>query len=150
MLSTVIAVLGTLLGAVVAGVLQHRTARTTRSEARGDHRRDRELEAITALTSAVAGHRRAMAVREGLRLSGAKQEDIAAARAESHATRSTIEAPWVQVSILVPSLAAAAEEAVRATLALRGAPDQQTLDALREDALRAADRFVASAAQHFA
>jgi hypothetical protein len=150
MLSTVIAVVGTLLGAVVAGVLQHRTARTTRSEARNDHRRDRELEAITAFASAVAGHRRAMAVREGLRLSGADPETLAAARAESHATRSAIEAPKVQVSILVPSLAAAAEGATQAALALRGAPDQQTLDAHREDALTAADLFVAAAARHFA
>ncbi|MFF3127743.1 protein kilB [Streptomyces sp. NPDC057908] len=150
MLSTVIAVVGTLLGAVVAGVLQHRTAHTTRSEARDDHRRDRELEAVTAFASAAAGHRRAMAVREGLRLSGAAPEAIAAARAESHATRSAIEAPKVQVAILVPSLAAAAEEATRAALALRGAPDQQTLDTLRENALTATDRFVAAAARHFA
>ncbi|THA65378.1 protein kilB [Streptomyces sp. A0642] len=150
MLSTVIAVVGTLLGAVVAGVLQHRTARTTRSEARDDHRRDRELEAVTALASAVAGHRRAMAVREGLRLSGADPQAIAAARAESHATRSAIEAPRVQVSILVPSLAAAAEEAIRATRTLRGATDEQTLETLRENALTAADRLIAAAARHFA
>lgn len=150
MLSTVIAVVGTLLGAVVAGLIQHRTARTTRGEARDDHRRDRELEAVTAFASAVAGHRRAMAVREGLRLSGADPEAIAAARAESHATRSAIEAPKVQVSILVPSLAAAAEEATRAALALRGAPNQQSLDTLRENAVTAADQFVAAAARYFA
>ncbi|MEU9535839.1 protein kilB [Streptomyces sp. NPDC048213] len=150
MLSTVIAVASTLLGAVVAGVLQHRTARIARSEARGDHRRDRELEAVTALASAVAGHRRAMAVREGLRLSGADPQAIAAARAESHATRSAIEAPRVQVSILVPSLAAAAEEAIRATLTLRGATDEQTLGTLRENALTAADRLIAAATRHFA
>ncbi|MFE3601360.1 protein kilB [Streptomyces sp. NPDC059142] len=150
MLSTVIAVVGTLLGAVVAGLIQHRTARTTRSEARDDHRRDRELEAVTAFASAVAGHRRTMAVREGLRLSGADPEVISAARAGSHATRSAIEAPKVQVAILIPSLATAAEEATRATLALRGAPDQQTLDTLRENALTATNRFVAAAARHFA
>ena len=150
MLSTVIAVVGTLLGAVVAGLIQHRTARTTRSEARDDHRRDRELEAVTAFASAVAGHRRAMAVREGLRLSGADPEAIAEARAKSHATRSDIEAPKVQVSILVPSLAAAAEEAPRAAIALRGAADQQLLDTLRENAVTAADRFVAASARHFA
>ncbi|MEV6147069.1 protein kilB [Streptomyces sp. NPDC051992] len=150
MLSTVIAVVGTLLGAVVAGLIQHRTARTTRSEARDDHRRDRELEAVTAFASAVAGHRRAMAVREGLRLSGADPEAVTAARAESHATRSAIEAPKVQVSILVPSLAATAEEATRAALALRGAPDQQSLDTLREDAVTATNQFVAAAARYFA
>ncbi|MQT02780.1 protein kilB [Streptomyces jumonjinensis] len=146
MLSTVIAVVGTLLGAAVAGILQHRTARTTRSEARDDHRRDRELEAITA----VASHLRAMALREDLRLSDAGPEAITAARAESHATRSAIEAPKVQVAILVPSLAAAAEDAIHAALALRVAADHQTLNALRKDAITATDRFVTAAARHFA
>ncbi|MFF3958788.1 protein kilB [Streptomyces sp. NPDC001890] len=180
MLSTVIAVVGTLLGAVVAGLIQHRTARTARSEARDDHRRDRELEAVTAFASAVAGHRRAMAVREelrlsgadldavaafasavaghrramavreGLRLDGADPETLTAARVESHTTRAAIEAPKVQVLILVPSLAAAAEEATRATFALRNAPDRLTLDALREDAVKATDQFVAAAARYFA
>ncbi|WP_327332942.1 protein kilB [Streptomyces anulatus] len=150
MLTTVIAVIGTLLGAVVAGVIQHRTARTTRSEARDDHRRDRELEAVTALASGLAGHRRAMSVRDGLRLSGAAPEALAAARAESHSTRSVIEAPRIQVAILVPSLAAAAEEATRAAFALRGAPDQQTLDTLREEAVTAGNRFVTAAARYFA
>ncbi|MER6723337.1 protein kilB [Streptomyces halstedii] len=150
MLSTVIAVVGTLLGAVVAGLIQHRTARTTRGEARDDHRRDRELEAVTAFASAVAGHRRAMVVREGLRLSAADPETIAAARAESHATRSAIEAPRVQVAILTPSLSATAEEATRAAVCLRGSPDQQTLNRLRENAIEATDRFVAAAARHFA
>ncbi|MFD0253661.1 protein kilB [Streptomyces sp. NPDC127113] len=150
MLSTVIAVVGTLLGAVVAGAIQHRTARTTRAEARDDHRRDKELEAVTAFAAAVAGHRRTMAVREGLRLDGAEPEAFAEARAASHATRSAIEGPKVQVSILVPSLAAAAEDATRAVLALRGAADRQSLDALRESAIAAADRFAAAASRHFA
>ncbi|MEW1926411.1 protein kilB [Streptomyces sp. NPDC088360] len=149
MLSTVIAVVGTLLGAVVAGAIQHRTARTTRAEARDDHRRDKELEAVTAFAAAVADHRRTMAVREGLRLDGAEPEAFAEARAASHATRSAIEAPKVLVSILVPSLAVAAEEATRAALALRGAPDRTSLDTLREAAITAADRFVAAASQHF-
>lgn len=150
MLTTVIAVVGTLLGAVVAGVIQHRTARTTRAEARDDHRRDKELKAVTAFAAAVAGHRRTMAVREGLRLDGASDEAFAEARAASHTTRSAIEAPKVLVSILVPSLTPATEEAMRAVLALRGATDKATLDALREDAITAADRFVAAASRHFA
>lgn len=150
MLTTLIAVVGTLLGAVVAGVLQHRTARTTRAEARDDHRRDKELEAVTAFASAVAGHRRTMAVREGLRLDGSDPEALAAARAESHTTRADLEAPKVLVSILVPSLAPAAEEATRTVLALRGAADREALDALRQYAIVAAGRFVTAAAQHFA
>ncbi|MEU8764969.1 protein kilB [Streptomyces hydrogenans] len=150
MLATVIAVLGTLLGAVVAGVIQHRTARAGRDAVRTDQRTARELDAVTALASAVAAHRRAMAVREDLRLTGDAPDAYAAARAESHATRSAIEAPRVLVSILVPALAPAADEAAKASYALRGARDLDTLAARREAAIAAADRFTAAAARHFA
>ncbi|MGP3637933.1 protein kilB [Streptomyces sp. 24-1644] len=150
MLSTVIAVAGTLLGALVAGLLQNRTARATRNAARDDQRQARELEAVTGFASAVAAHRRAMAVREELRLTDADADRIAAARAESHATRSAIEAPKVLVSILVPTLSQAAEDAARASYALRNAPDADTLNALREAAITAADRFTTTAARHFA
>ncbi|WP_371637730.1 protein kilB [Streptomyces zaomyceticus] len=150
MLATVIAVLGTLLGAVVAGIIQHRTARAGRDATRADTRRDREVEAVTTLAAALAAHRRAMVVREDLRLSGAGADRIAAARAESHATRSAIEAPRVLVAILTPALAAAATTAAQAAYALRGAADRTTLDTLREAAIDAGDTFVATAARHFA
>lgn len=115
----------------MSGVIQHRLARTTSAEAREDHRRT-------------------MTVREGRRLDGAAAEAFPEARAASHATRSAIEAPKVLVSILVPSLAPAAEEATRAVLALRGATDKDSLDVLREGAVTAADRFVAAASRRFA
>ncbi|MDX2295865.1 MULTISPECIES: protein kilB [Streptomyces] len=150
MLATVIAVLGTLLGAVVAGTLQHRTARAGRDAVRADARRAQELAAAADFAAAVAAHRRAMAVREGLRLSGADDQALTAARAESHATRSAIEAPRVLVSILVPALAPAAERAARATYALRGAADAAALDILRQDSIAAADAFTAAAGRHFA
>ncbi|MFC8175565.1 hypothetical protein [Streptomyces sp. NPDC057325] len=93
MLATVIAVLGTLLGAVVAGLIQHRTTRAARDAERVDRRRDQALEAVTALASALANHRRAQFVREELRLAGADQTRLEAARAELHATRAAIETP---------------------------------------------------------
>ncbi|MGW2599979.1 protein kilB [Streptomyces klenkii] len=150
MLSTVIAVLGTLLGAVVAGLLQHRAARTARDDARVDHRRDQELTAVTDFASALASHRRAMAVREDLRLTGADPDRLTEARAESHHTRSAIEAPKVLVSILAPSLAPAAEAAAKASYAIRNAANLEELTALRADAIQAADHFVAAAARRFA
>ncbi|MFB6840260.1 protein kilB [Streptomyces sp. NPDC056361] len=149
MLSTLLAVLGTLLGAIVAGAIQHRTTRASLDAARQEQRRDKELAAVTAFASALASHRRAMAVREGLRLAGAAPGVFAAARAESHATRSAVEAPMVTVSILIPSLTTVADAATRATYALRDAPDDKALDVLRAHALAAADRFVAAAAGHF-
>ncbi|UZI34041.1 protein kilB [Streptomyces sp. VB1] len=154
MLNTIVAVIGTLLGGVVVGLIQHRTARAIRSEARHDQRhdqrRDQELEAVTAFASGVASPRRAMVVLEGHRLAGAAPEDVAAARAETHATRSAIEGPRIQVSILVPSLAATAEEAIRATFDLRDAPDEESLGTLRKNAVTAADQFRAAATHYFA
>ncbi|MET9675979.1 protein kilB [Streptomyces sp. NPDC006482] len=150
MLATVIAVLGTLLGAVVAGLIQHRTARTSRDAQRVDQRRDRELEAVSGFATAIAAHRRAMAVREDLRLSGADADRIAQARAEAHLTRSAIEAPRVLVALLVPALGPAATTAVKASYALRDAADTDNLAELRQSALDAAEAFVAAAARHFA
>ncbi|QGZ52640.1 protein kilB [Streptomyces sp. QHH-9511] len=151
MLATVIAVLGTLLGAVVAGLIQHRTARTTRDAVRDDQRRNRELEAVAALASALAAHRNAMVTWETLRLSGADDDRLAQLSAEVHAARSAIEAPRVLVAMLIPALGLAATAAAHASYALRGAADTDTLATLRQDAADAAEAFVgAAAADHFA
>jgi hypothetical protein len=143
MLSTVIAVIGTLLGAVVAGLIQQRTTRSTQTEAR----RTAAVTAVSNLAAALADHRRAMWVREDLRLSGASSEAYEAARAASHVTRSAVTAPHTTLAVLAPQLAPAAEDAARATYALRGAADAATLTRLRDDALAAADRLVAAAAR---
>ncbi|MFE6689729.1 protein kilB [Streptomyces sp. NPDC057743] len=146
MWSSIIAVAGTLLGSVTAYALQQRAARTERAEARAESSRRDRLAAVTALVSALADHRRAMWVREDLRLSGAEQDAYTAARAESHATRSAVTAPLTEVTILAPDLARTAHAAARATYALRGAEDADTLAALREAAITAADQLVAAAA----
>ncbi|MGW9436138.1 hypothetical protein [Streptomyces sp. NPDC055607] len=81
---------------------------------------------MTALASALAAHRRAQFVREELRLAGADETHLEAARAELHATRAAIETPRVLVAILLPALAPAADAAAQASHALRGAPDAST------------------------
>ncbi|MFE3560602.1 protein kilB, partial [Streptomyces sp. NPDC059193] len=86
MWQTLIAVLGTLAGVGITSFYQAYAART----ARADTRRTEGLTAVTALVEALANHRRAMWVREDLRLRG---EDWAAARTESHVTRAAITAP---------------------------------------------------------
>ncbi|GGR20425.1 hypothetical protein GCM10010497_23360 [Streptomyces cinereoruber] len=118
MLATVIAVPGALSGAVVAGLIQHRTTRASRDAERVERRRDRALEAVTAL----ATHRRARFVREELRLAGADEIRLDAARAELYATRAAIEAPRVLVAVLVPVLAPTVDAAAQASYALREAP----------------------------
>ncbi|MFF3178219.1 protein kilB [Streptomyces sp. NPDC057900] len=140
MWQTLIAVLGTLAGTGIAGFMQHRASRTARQEAR----RTEGLAAVTALVEALADHRRAMWVREDLRLRG---EDWAEARTESHATRSAITAPLLRVQLLMPAAAPAAQSAAQAAYALRGA-GQPLLDELRTDAITASDALVAAAGRH--
>ncbi|MDF9807015.1 protein kilB [Streptomyces anulatus] len=146
MWGSVIAVLGTLLGSVTAYMLQQRTARRDRAEVRGyEQRRDR-IAAVTALTVALADHRRSMWVREDLRLSGASDADYQAARAASHNTRSALTAPLTTLAILAPELAGVAQEAAGATYALRNTENRELLDSYRQAAIEAADDLVRAAA----
>ncbi|MFJ1787311.1 protein kilB [Streptomyces anulatus] len=143
---SVIAVVGTLLGSVTTYILQQRTARKDRAEVRGyEERRDR-IAAVTALTVALADHRRSMWVREDLRLSGASDADYQAARAASHNTRSALTAPLTTLAILAPDLAGVAQDAAAATYALRNTENRELLDFYREAAIEAADDLVRAAA----
>ncbi|WP_256103728.1 protein kilB [Streptomyces sp. ODS05-4] len=140
MWASLIAVAGTLLGSVTAYLLQQRGAE------RSALRRER-LAAVTALAVALADHRRAMWVREDLRLSGADTAAYDTARAESHATRSAITAPMTTLAVLAPELIAPAQAAATASYALRGAQDADVLTAARTAAITACDDFVRTAAK---
>ncbi|MBZ4319398.1 protein kilB [Streptomyces huiliensis] len=150
MLTSIIAVAGTLLGCLVTGVMQHRVTAAARAEDRAEARHQAVVDAVADVATALAAHRRAMWVREDARLRGAAAEEIATTRAESHATRSAITAPLVRLSVLAPALAVPAREAAQAAFALRGAPDAPTLDARRQDALAAVERVVEAAARSVA
>ncbi|WP_153813465.1 protein kilB [Streptomyces sp. SUK 48] len=141
MWESLIAVAGTLLGSVTMYMLQQRG--TDRSALRRDR-----LAAVTALTVALADHRRAMWVREDLRLMGANA-GYEAARAESHATRSAITAPLTTLSILLPGLARVAEDAATATYGLRGAESPEALNGAREAAIAACERLTREASKLF-
>ncbi|WP_335982456.1 protein kilB [Streptomyces sp. CA2R106] len=147
MVSAIIAVIGTLAGSVVAYVLQERAGRAARAEARAADQARECRAALTALVSALADHRRAMWVREDLRLTGATPDAYAAARAESHVTRAAITAPLTMLAILAPELAPAARAAADATYALRGAPDPDALSARRTEAIAAANRLITAGAR---
>lgn len=138
MLTALIAVLGTLAGATIA----HLSQRAQRRAADNRAQRTEALAAVAALATALADHRRAMWVREDLRLRG---QDWDEARAASHATRSALTAPLLRVQLLLPAAAPAARNATRATYELRGAEEDTTLRTAREYAITAADDFVAAA-----
>lgn len=131
MWASVIAVAGTLLGGLLAGVVQAWTGRVARREIRADDRRKEALAAVTALLAAVADHRRAMWTVGDLRLSGADEQVLREARAAAHATRSAITEPLATVVILAPTLADAAEAAVQAAYALRHVADPDVLETWR-------------------
>ncbi|MFC7968787.1 protein kilB [Streptomyces cinereoruber] len=140
---TLIAVLGTLAGVGITGLFQARTARTTRADAR----RADGLAAVEALVAALADHRRAMWVREDLRLRG---EDWTEARTTSHATRSAITAPLLRVQLLLPAVAVDAQAAVQAAYDLRGALSTTALAQRRTEAITASDVLVSAVGRHLA
>ncbi|MER8233491.1 protein kilB [Streptomyces sp. NPDC094049] len=140
--TTQLAVFGTLAGALLTGGLQLLSQRAQRTAADAAALRTDQVTAIADLASVLADHRRAMWVREDLRLRG---QDWTAARAESHSTRSAITAPLLRVLILLPDLAPPAHAAVSAVYELRGVADENSLTGAREHAIVASDKFVAAA-----
>jgi hypothetical protein len=150
MWGSVIAVAGTLLGGLLAGVVQARVARTARRETRAAERRADALGAVTALLAAVADHRRARWVREELRLSGADAAAAAATRDATHVTRAAVTVPLATVCILVPALAVPAEAAVQAAYAMRNAPDLAALEQLRAESVAAERQLRQAASDVFA
>ncbi|QUI36319.1 protein kilB (plasmid) [Streptomyces alfalfae] len=145
MVTAIVAVLGTLAGSLMTGVLQHYSQRTARRLAR----QDEQLDAVAALVGALTEHRRAMWTREHLRMQGADWE---AARTESHRTRSAITIPLLRLQLLVPALADTAHVAAHATYALRGAWEsgETGLAARREHAITKTDDLVTAVGHHFA
>ncbi|MEV7225334.1 protein kilB [Streptomyces sp. NPDC093681] len=142
MFAAIVAVLGTLAGAVLTGTLAHLSQRAQRRADADTARRGEGLAAVTDLVTALTDHRRAMWVREDLRLRG---EDWTQARTESHATRSAITAPLLRVQLLLPTLAPAAQAAARATYGLRDADGQTPLAAARLRAIEQTDALVEAA-----
>lgn len=145
MTASVIAVLGTLAGGALTGTLDRLRARAAAAETR--HRA--QLAAVTALVSALADHRRAMWVREDLRLSGAVAEAVETARDRSHETRSAITVPMTTVAITVPALTTPARHAAEAVYAMRNAHSTEALSARRNEALVASDKLTDAAARLF-
>ncbi|EXU64136.1 MULTISPECIES: hypothetical protein [Streptomyces] len=150
MWSAIVAVIGTLAGVLVTGIIQRHTTRAERAEARAAARQEALLAAVAQLTSALADHRRQMWDRENLRLTGAGPSLYQESRKLSHATRSAMTVPLTTVCVLSPALRPAAEEAARAVYAIRDLPDHDTLNAVRRTATEATDRLIAAAGHELA
>lgn len=149
-MESLIAVIGTLSGALATGVLQHRaTARKDREERR-ERRRNEAMDAVAALAEAISNHRRAMWVAMDARLADADPDTAASLRDAAHATRARVTAPAVRLHLLItdPEVRRLADAAVTSTYAIREADTAYDLDARRRAALDAHDAFVSSAADH--
>lgn len=149
MVATALAVLGTLLGAIVSGAFQHRAASRTEKAARAAQLRRDQLEAVTALAVAISDHRSAMWVRGDAVLKGDPVDRVRDLQTRSHATRSAVTRPLVALRIHItdPAVRSAADDMVTATFAMRDAYDSaEALTAARRAALTAHDRFVDVAA----
>ncbi|MFI2617605.1 hypothetical protein [Streptomyces sp. NPDC018584] len=146
-----LAIIGTLLGALVSGRFQERAAeRAVRIGHDEAIRRDR-LEAATALACAVSDHRRAMWMRGDALLKGAPDDRVEALRGESHMTRSAVTRPLVALRVLIenPEVRAAADRMVTLTYAIRDAYESTAnLSQAREAAMTAHDDFVNVAARY--
>ncbi|WP_432140081.1 hypothetical protein [Streptomyces sp. bgisy154] len=150
-LTTILAVLGTLAGSVVTGRYQRRSAEHAERVARNEALRRDRLAAVTELAAAVSDHRAAMWVRGDAKLKGAAPDRLADLRSRSHQTRSAITRPLVALRVLItdPDVRQAADAMVTATHALRGADtDTDVLTRARQTAVASHDHFVDVAAAY--
>ncbi|MFI1726443.1 hypothetical protein [Streptomyces sp. NPDC020489] len=155
MLATLIAaglaVVATLLGAIVSGRFQERAAERQVRVSHGESIRRDRLEAVTALACAASDHRTTMWRRGDAVLKRAGTERIEALRGESHMTRSAVTRPLIALRVLIEDQAVrtAADHMITLTYAMRNAyATSEALTAAREAAKVAHDDFVNIAARY--
>ncbi|WAZ23177.1 protein kilB [Streptomyces cinnabarinus] len=125
MITTLIAVLGTLAGAVVAGLMQHLTSTRTARAAEAERRRQALAAAVPALLAALVGHRERQYLKIVARREG--REDSAEARQARYAARSAVTSAMDGLYMATDNadLLAVAQEAVDAAMALGDVPDAE-------------------------
>lgn len=123
MIATLVAVLGTLAGTIVAGLMQHLTTTRTNRAATAEQRRRALAKAIPALLAALVRHReqqylKIVARRDGL-------TDTPDARQSRYAARSSVTSAMdtLHMATQDSSLLALAQEAVDAAMALGDVPE---------------------------
>ncbi|ATL28730.1 hypothetical protein [Streptomyces formicae] len=128
MIGTLIAVLGTLAGAVVAGFMQYLTTARTARKATAEQRRQALATAIPALLAALAGHREQQYLKLVARREA--QAETAEARQARYAARTAVTSAMDTLHMTTQDdvLLAAAQEAVDAAMALGDASEGE-LDA---------------------
>ncbi|MFD0310000.1 hypothetical protein [Streptomyces sp. NPDC127119] len=147
MTATLIAVLGTLAGTVVAGFMQHLTATRTARTATTEQRRKALAEAIPALLAALVGHREQQYLKIVARRDG--QADTVEARQSRYAARSAVTSAMDTLFMATrdSDLLALAQEAVDTAMALGDVPADE-LDAAGLRARKAHTALRTAGARH--
>ncbi|WP_055702881.1 hypothetical protein [Streptomyces silaceus] len=129
MVGTLIAVLGTLAGTVVAGFMQHLTTTRNAQKATAEARRQHLASAIPALLAALARHREQQYLKIVARREA--QADTTDARQARYAARTAVTSAvdTLHMATRDRELLAAAQEAVNAAMALGDATESE-LDAV--------------------
>ncbi|MEU2873012.1 hypothetical protein ABZ769_28075 [Streptomyces olivoreticuli] len=151
LITAALAIVATLLGAIVSGRFQERAAERSVRVSHGEAIRRDRLEAVTALACAASDHRRALWMRGDAVLKGVGTERIEALRGESHMTRSAVTRPLVALRVLIEdqTVRAAADRMITLTYAIRTAyATTEDLTTAREAAKDAHDDFVNIAARY--
>ncbi|MFJ1644937.1 protein kilB [Streptomyces sp. NPDC088258] len=122
MTTTLIAVLGTLAGTIVAGLMQHLTTSRTARAAADERRRQALAQAIPALLAAVVQHREQQYLKVMARREGAG--DTAEARRLRYAARSAVTSAMDTLHMATQDavLLRVAQEAVDAAMAIGDVP----------------------------
>ena len=121
LVTTAIAVIGTLMGAIVSGRFQERASERAAKASHGEAIRRDCLEAVTALACAASDHRTAMWMRGDALLKNASAERVEDLRGESHLTRRAVTRPLVVLRVLIEDQAVrgAADRMLTLTYAIR-------------------------------
>ncbi|WBB58481.1 hypothetical protein O7599_22935 [Streptomyces sp. WMMC500] len=125
MITTLVAVLGTLAGAVVAGAMQHLTATRTARTTTAEQRRRALAEAVPTLLAAVVRHREQQYLKIAARRES--RDDTVEARQARYAARSAVTSAMDTLYMVTQDreLLAAAQEAVDAAMALGDVPGSE-------------------------
>jgi hypothetical protein len=145
-LTSAVAVVGTLAGGTLTSLFQSRTARVQREDTHRRGQQDAAVSAVAELVAAFDKHRGVMWNAEKCRLTGLSNEID---NADTRASRAEVSAPLTRVCLLVPALAPTARDAAFHTYSIRGCPDEDELDRRRQLAHDAMTRFVDTASALF-
>jgi hypothetical protein len=151
-ITSAVAVGGTLAGSYFTARQQARLQASARREQRVEDRRRQAITDVAELQAALAAHRRAMTVLRHARLTDAGPERIELLITESHTTRDRITARQVRVKLAFPELADQVDAAVAAVYSIdqsvrTSTPELAELELERQAAREASDLVTVAAAQ---